>query len=64
MTGRREARLADELEAIAAALRAGDAELCGYRVRRERQGQAAPERVEERGAVEYPGGWLSFRIEE
>jgi hypothetical protein len=55
VTRDREARLAAELERIAAALRAGEASLYGYRVR--------TDPPVERGAVAGPDGWFEFRFE-
>jgi hypothetical protein len=52
------AQLAAEFEAVAAALRAGDAVVYGYDVATD---PAPPHRT---GAVSYPDGWLEFRIEE
>jgi hypothetical protein len=57
-TGPLRADLAAQFEAVAAALRAGDAAVYGYEVRGE------PSPPHESGAVSFPGGWVEFRFEE
>lgn len=52
----RDDAVADAIEAVAAALRDGEATVYGYRVRDDPD----PHRT---GAVAYPGGWFEFRIE-
>jgi hypothetical protein len=52
----REEHVAATLERAAAALRDGEAELYGYRVRE----TPAPH---ETGAVAFDGDWLEFRVE-
>jgi len=52
----REAAVAATLERVAAALRAGDASLYGYRIQRD-------PRERERGAVSYADGWFEFAID-
>jgi hypothetical protein len=50
----REERLAADFEELAAALRAGEATLYGYRVR--------TDPPVERGAVAAPAGWFEFEF--
>lgn len=52
----RAASVAATLERVAAALRAGDARLYGYRIQRE-------PRERERGAISYADGWVEFAVE-
>jgi hypothetical protein len=54
----REARLAEELEAVAAQLREGEATLYGYRV------EIDGDRTRERGGVADDGGWLAFELDD
>lgn len=54
----REARLADEFEAIATQLRDGEATLYSYHV------EIDGDRTSERGGVAYEGGWIRFDIEQ
>ncbi|PSQ04753.1 hypothetical protein BRC92_03525 [Halobacteriales archaeon QS_4_69_31] len=54
----REARLAEELGAVAAQLREGEATLYGYRV------EVDGDRTRERGGVADDGGRLAFELDD